>query len=153
MMKRVLYLCVNNKLNNVGLIFPAELEENFYSPGFFIIETKEIYYPSQKDKFYDEYLFLGVEEGKIVKHILEFQGKNKFIVKTQNHGDIAFEASYVPKTINKYVGKMNALDHNENSNFYVIRCTDIVRLENLCKESDFYFVGFAYDKNNTSDLS
>ena len=152
MMKRVLYLCLNNELNNVGLVFPHELEEHFYAPGFFIIETIGMYHPSQKGKFYDEYLFLGVEEGKIVKHILQFQEKNKFVVKTRKHGDIDFEAIYVPTPINRYIGTMNEFYDHEYSDFYVLKCADIERLENLCKKYDFYFVGFAYDKNNTSDI-
>jgi len=52
-MKQVLYLCLNNELNNVGFVYPDELEENFYSPGFFIIQAEDI--SVNNSKFCDEY--------------------------------------------------------------------------------------------------
>lgn len=139
-MKRVLYLCLNNKFNNVGFVFPNELEENFYSPGFFIIQAEDKLVRMPR-KFHNEYLFLAVEKGKIFKNTLKFIENNKFKVNTEKYGDILFEAIYVPSTINRYIGSRHNLISEGFNNMYALKCTNTELLERICKENDFYFVG------------
>jgi hypothetical protein len=139
-MKSVFYLCLNNNLYNVGFVFPEELEENFYSPGFLVIESLDKLI-NKAEKFYNEYMLLAVEEGKIIKTILKQKENNIFVVNLEKFGDIFFEAIRVPSSINKYVGNRNIFENKRNNNFYSLKCTDIQMLEYICQKYDFYFVG------------
>jgi len=139
-MKHVLYLCLNNEINKVGFVFPDELEKNFYSPGFFIIEGTGRF-KNIVDKFHKQYVFLAVEDGKIMKNILKIKENNLFVVNTEKYGDILFEAIYIPSSINRFIGNRNNLIIEGVNNLYALRCTNIELLEHICKKNDFYFIG------------
>ena len=152
MIENVLYLSLNSKFKDVGFMFPDELEINHYSPGFFIIEKRNTLINQEKE-FCDEYTFLAVEDGKIEKLLLiadeeynKHHQSNLFVVDTHKYGELRFEAIYVPSTINRYVGKRYDFENKKNNYFYILKCLDMERLESICNEHKFYFVGYTGNK-------
>lgn len=141
----VLYLCYKNIYNEVGFVFPSELPENYYSPGFFVITKSYLDVQSDKYDFFDEYDFLAMYEGKLLKTTLRKTNKNNFIVNVGKLGEFCFEAKFVSNWINRYIGSKRVKEIKGNS-MYVLISKDNERLESVCREHDFYFVGETEDK-------
>lgn len=134
MMKQVLYLCLNNKFRKAGFVFPSELNDDYYAPGFFVIESS-----GDVNRFFNGYMFLAADKGEIVKTILTCNNKD-FVVNTGKYGEFHFEAIFAPTPMNRYVGERT--DFNEmKSKLYILKCSDIEKLEKVCRKYDFYFVG------------
>ena len=133
-MKQVWYLCLNNKFRKAGFVFPNELDDDYYSPGFFVIESSE-----DVNRFFDSYIFWAVDKGKFTKTILNRNNKG-FIVDTGKYGEFHFEAIFAPTPMNRYVGVSTDVKEIK-SKLYILKCSDIEKLEKVCREYDFYFIG------------
>lgn len=134
MMKQVFYLCLNNKFRKAGFVFPNELDDDYYAPGFFVIESS-----GDVNRFSDNYMFLAIDKGKIVKTILNRNNKG-FIVNTEKYGEFQFEAIFAPTPMNRYIG-ISPEFKEIKTKLYILKCSDDEKLENVCREHDFYFIG------------
>lgn len=134
MMQQVWYLCLNNKFRKAGFVFPNELDDDYYSPGFFVIESH-----GHGNGFFDSYMFWAVDKGEFVKTILNYNNKG-FIVDAGKYGEFNFEAIFAPTPINRYVGVSDDVKEMK-SKLYILKCSDIEKLEKVCRKYDFYFIG------------
>lgn len=114
--------------------------------AYYNVRYLKDYYQSQGiiAKFYFvvdrlDLLTLAADKGKIVKTILTRKNKD-FIVNTGKYGEFHFEAIFAPTPMNRYVGE--STDFKEiKSKLYILKCSDIKKLEKICREYDFYFIG------------
>lgn len=128
MINKVLYLCINNSLP-LGFVFPNELPPNYYSPGFFIIDFRSS----------ETYTFSALNKGKLSTYNLYTKGNLGF-VKTE-YGLVFFRISKVNSWYNKYVGNYQSLSNFKN--LHILQCTEENKLELLCKNENFYFIGYS----------
>ena len=136
MINRVLYLCLNGD-PEPGLVFPDELKEGFYSPGLFFIEEKDT------GNLAFRYQFDAFETGRRISLSLEqfeeYPEGEVFQVQTQRYGRILFRALRLEGAISRYVGSRRYLqNHNP---LRILEVADERRLEEICQEDDFFFVG------------
>ncbi len=131
MIPYVKYLCISNV--KMGLVFPDELPEDYYSPGMFIIEEKE------KGYFAAQYGFYAIHRSERLEFDLKRFQNNLFLVNVPEFGVFAFLANQVHWMYNKYVGRHhNMIEHNR---LYYLQSLNENKMEKICQEEDFYFVG------------
>lgn len=126
MKNKVLYLC-HSALAKEGWVFPHE-EEDCYFPGVFVIE-------GQSGKLGDQYWFDAIDKQKPVTLMLQKKERQIFVV----HASIGVFFFRVRRTREPYVGKNSRLQ--PNSSFWILEALLPERLEEACKQDDFYFIG------------
>lgn len=133
----VYYLCYFDEQR--GVVFPDELPRNYYSPGLFLVE------PQNRGEHYYNYSFDAMDNGKKISLMLirvndSNLSSNLYVVKTKNYGSFWFKLETINPRI-RYVGKRNQLRSHQG--FSVAMSTDSGKLERVCKEHNFYFIGRA----------
>lgn len=136
MNKFIYYLSYYNE--KFGFLFPDELPDNYYAPGLFLIEV------DNNNNFLHTYTFDAMDNGK--RTTLELTCTNKehnsslYVVRTKHYGSFWFNLERIHFGL-VYIGKNKLMaDHN---NLAVLISTDSNKLEKVCKEYNFYFIGKA----------
>lgn len=135
MNKPVYYLCYKTTLN--GFLFPDELPKDYYSPGLFILET------DNNNNLSYHYDFKAMQQGreitlKLFRSESSTSGSNLYIVKTADYGIFGFTVEQINPKI-KYLGKKQKLANHKP--LYIAISIDQKKLEQVCHEHDFYFIG------------
>lgn len=118
-------------------LFPDELPTNYYSPGLFLVE------PTSSGNYSYNYLFDAMDNGKRISLTLFRANENDqrstlYVVKTKNYGSFWFNLEKINPNI-RYIGRDPQLKNHEN--FSIVIPTDSDKLERVCKNFDFYFIG------------
>lgn len=127
-----------------SFLFPQELPENYYAPGLFIIEQ------NQTNEFNFRYTFDAMDNGKRVSLSMTRANENDrsstlYVVKTEHYGSFWFNFELINPHI-KYTGnKQELLNHN---NFGIALTTDSNKLERICHDFNFYFIGDTLRESN-----
>lgn len=131
-MRQVYYLCNNDDNNSNGLVFPNELNETTYAPGFWVIESKSI---SQLESSYS---FNAVENNSLQTLTLKRVKDRFYTIKSKEYGSFGFIVERSFKI--DYVGNSTLID--PMSNLYILTPLNVDKLNSLAKEKLFFFVGF-----------
>lgn len=131
-------------LSEEGFLFPEELPENYYAPGLFIIEQ------NQTHEFGFRYTFDAMDNGTRVSLSMVRANENDrnstlYVVKTEYYGSFWFNLELINPHI-KYKGKkQELLNHN---NLGIALTTDSNKLERICHDFNFYFIGNTLRESN-----
>jgi hypothetical protein len=131
----VYYLSFFSELN--GFLFPDELPKNYYAPGLFLVE------PEANGSYPYGYSFDAMDNGRRVSLKLIRVDENNsrsslFVVKTRHYGSFWFNLEKINPSF-RYKGSRSLL-HNHND-FCVAMTTDHDKLERVCRNFNFYFIG------------
>lgn len=127
MNNKVLYFC-RSMLAKDGWVFPLE-EEECYFPGVFVIE-------GDAGKLGDQYWFDAFDKQQLVTLELQRKERQIFVV----HASVGIFFFRARRTQKSYVGKNSRLQQNHSS-FWILEALPPDRLEAVCKQDDFYFIG------------
>jgi hypothetical protein len=126
---KVLYLC-HSTLTKKGWVFPQE--EDCDSPGVFVIEE-------QSGKLGDQYWFNAIhKEKRITLELQKKKSKNRRQI-FEVHASIGVFSFKARPSKEPYVGKNSRLQ--QDSSFWILEALLPERLEEACKQDDFYFIG------------
>lgn len=120
-----------------GFLFPNELPQNYYSPGLFLVE------PNENGAFSYGYTFDAMDNGNRIslKLIRANEGDPNsilYVVRTNNYGSFWFNLESINQRI-RYIGRNPKLgNHNPMA---AVMTTDSDKLERVCKNYNFYFIG------------
>jgi hypothetical protein len=131
-MKPVYYLSYSDNPEQDGLVFPSELSLDTYAPGIWAIDTK----PSEKVA--DSYEFDAVDRNELTKLLLVRVNNVVFQVTTPKYGNFFFRIVDALSHI-RYVGRSKLIE--PNNLLYQIVSIDIKKLESVCSDGNFFFVG------------
>jgi hypothetical protein len=134
-MGTVFYLCRNPDEPD-SLVFANELPDNFYSPGFFVIEAV-----SRSGMLGGRFNFLA-RRGQVTTSFELLQSKNSrvYVVNTVGNGVFYFKAIALARTV-RYSGQRGYLFNDMP--LYRLEPASMARLERECLVNDFYFIGSA----------
>lgn len=127
-----------------GFLFPNELPNNYYSPGLFIVEA------SDNGTFYYEYTFDAMDNGNRISLKLSRANEGDpsstlYVVRTKNYGSFWFNLESINQLI-RYIGRNPKLG---NHNYMAVAVTtDSDKLERVCKNYNFYFIGSTLNEEN-----
>jgi hypothetical protein len=130
----VWYLSYSDSPKKEGLIFPNELLKNTYSPGIWAIDLDRY----QRYIREDIYSFDAVDKEEIVNTKLIKINPHVFQVDSR-HGKFFFRIIQLHYRYNKYIGNSNLI--NKENVLYQVVSMDIPKLNKLCLEEKFFFVG------------
>jgi len=120
-----------------GFLFPNELPKNYYSPGLFLVE------PNENGTFSYGYTFGAMDNGsrislKLIRANEGDPNSTLYVVRTNNYGSFWFNLESINQSI-RYIGRNPKLrNHNPMA---VAMTTDLDKLERVCKNYNFYFIG------------
>lgn len=120
-----------------GFLFPNELPKNYYSPGLFLVE------PNENGTFSYRYTFDAMDNGNRISLKLTRANEGDpnstlYVVRTKNYGSFWFNLESINQRI-RYIGRNPKLgNHNPMA---VAMTTDSDKLERVCKNYNFYFIG------------
>lgn len=128
----------------VGFLFPDELPQNYYSPGLFLVESES------NNNCANSYVFDAMDNGKRIdlKLIKANEGDAEsalYMVKTEHYGIFWFNLERI-NTEFRYRGSHPQLKNH--SDFFVAVTTDHEKLERVCQEFNFYFIGNTLRKSD-----
>lgn len=132
MIQQILYLTYSDIKGRGGLLFPQELQPNTYSPGIWVFERLSYSFPL-------ELVFNAVDNNQVQSLMMKYIGGNTYHVFTEKYGSLFFRALKLSEWYNKYVG--NNKNIKSFSTFYQVIPVNTQKLEKLCIESGFFFVG------------
>jgi hypothetical protein len=120
-----------------GFLFPEELPKNYYAPGLFLIEM------DNDRRFSYGYTFDAMDNGRRISLIMiradeGDQDSKLYVVKTLHYGSFWFNLEKINPNLVYKGSKEQLLNHNE---FRVAKSTDSGKLERVCHNFDFYFIG------------
>lgn len=121
----------------LGFLFPNELPKNYYSPGLFLVE------PNDDGTFSYGYTFDAMDNGnrislKLIRVNEGDPNSTLYVVRTNNYGSFWFNLETINPHI-RYIGQNpNLASHNPMA---VVMTTDSDKLERVCKNYNFYFIG------------
>lgn len=120
-----------------GFLFPDELPNDYYSPGLFLV------LPEQNGTYKYAYTFDAMDNGRRVSLSLVRADEGNprstlYVVKTDNYGSFWFDFRGINPQF-RYIGVRRSLSNH--SNFSVAFSTDADKLERVCKDFNFYFIG------------
>lgn len=127
-----------------GFLFPDELPKNYYSPGLFIIE------PGSDGRFSSGYTFDAMDNGRRIslKMVRANEGdpnSTLYVVRTKHYGSFWFNLERINQRF-RYIGnKQQLLNHNPLG---VAMAADSVKLERVCHNFNFYFIGSTLREND-----
>ncbi len=130
-MDKIFYLSYSNV--EEGLIFPNELENGVYSPGMWVLQSKNLSQAKEK------YLFDAINKNEVVPLILNKVNKDYFQVDTLKYGKIYFRLKKIYKRHQFYNGKSTLI--NNDLSFFQLIPISIPKLTQLCLENNFYLIG------------
>jgi hypothetical protein len=133
-MKQVWYLSISDKQQ--GLVLVDELPTSYYSPGFFIIEGD----PDPENT----YIFLAAHDNDIVSTEIVKKNGMTFTVEHPDFGVFGFRAQKIPWQYRHYVGGSKELE--DHGLLWRLFPLDDRKLEAICQEDDFYFVGYSGER-------
>jgi len=127
-----------------GFLFPEELPDNFYSPGLFLLLSE------QGGNYSYQYKFDAMDNGERVSLSLiraneENQQSTLYVVKTKNYGSFGFDLKNINPQV-RYIGERSEL--SSHSSFSIALSIDSDKLERVCKEFNFYFIGSTLREEN-----
>lgn len=130
---RVFYLCWGKE----GLlVFPDELPDNYYSPGFWFVEEAE------DGRLADHYSFLAAHADKYQKlTLLSGDAPSEFFVDAGAFGKFAFHAAALDSDV-RYGGRRQQVF--KGTRLWELGPADrqeMERQEQVCLQHDFYFLG------------
>lgn len=131
-MGTVYYLCYSDMPEKTGLVFPAELEPETYSPGIWTVAIK------RHEKFPNSFEFDAINVNQITPTELVKVSPSVYQVDTEKHGKFFFRISHIFHRYANYVGKSKLIDQNDR--MYQLTSMDIQKLERIC-DKGFFFVG------------
>ena len=120
-----------------GLLFPDELPTDYYAPGLFIAQQVN------DDSLAYAYSFDAMDAGRRVslKLVRQYEAdpqSSLYVVRTDHYGSFWF--SLVPLNPEYvYRGRKQTMRNHNPLQIAVAR--DSTKLERVCKEFDFYFIG------------
>jgi hypothetical protein len=143
MIRPVWYLCVSDTIQ-YGLLFPNELEENYYSPGYFVITREQ-----KAEKF----SLKAVRDGEPIETVLvpdqELGDTPLYRVEVKGIGVFVFLARPLPPyerwvpapefSEYKYIGHFEPL--KSHGHFWLLMPANEDFFEAACREKNFFFVG------------
>lgn len=132
-MNTVYYLCETDNSNLSGLVFPKELDDNTYSPGFWYIEIRT---GEKNPKFLE---IKAVLNGQVETLILNRDYRYTYFINLGNFGRIYLRLTRYFERHKKYIGKSNLI--LAESKLFQIVPVSVVEIEGLCREYGFYFIG------------
>lgn len=132
MMGTVYYLCYSDIPEKKGLVFPAELQPESYSPGIWAVAIKT------KDKFPETFEFDAVNDNQITSTKLIKVSRSVYQVDIEKHGKFFFRINRLFHTYENYVGNSKLIE--QNCRLYQLTSMDIQKLERSC-DNGFFFVG------------
>lgn len=120
-----------------GFVFPHELPKNYYSPGLFLVE------PNQNNDFSYSYTFDAMDGGRRISLALSRANEDNplsslYMVKTEHYGTFWFNLESIKPEF-RYIG--SRVELNNHNSFFVVMTTDRQKLERVCNEFNFYFIG------------
>lgn len=120
-----------------GFLFPDELPKNYYSPGLFLIES------DRSGKYSYAFSFDAMDNGKRVSLKLERANEGDprstlYVVRTKHYGSFWFKLEDINPSLG-YLGVKLKLKNNHS--FSVAISKDSEKLERVCRNFDFYFIG------------
>lgn len=127
-----------------GFLFPDELPPNYYSPGLFLIK------PNQDGSYPYAFSFDAMDNGKRIslKLVRANEGdpnSRLYVVRTQHYGSFWFNLEAINPTL-PYIGNRPQL--KTASGFSMAITTDATKLERVCHNFDFYFIGNTFRQND-----
>lgn len=129
-MHYIYYLVYSYKKD--GYVLSSELEDDEWNLGgngvFALLQADQTQNAATK------YYIKAIDQGEEKEYPLYHREKNTGIVTLENAEEIFFNITWGHKLIYKGRNKINA--------FAVLTPTDILRLEELCLEQGFFFVGY-----------
>ncbi len=131
-MGTVYYLCYSDIPENTGLVFPAELEPDIYSPGIWTVAIK------RHDRFPESFEFDAVNDNQITSTKLIRVRQSVYQVDTEKHGKFFFRINRIFHRYENYVGNSKLIEQSDR--LYQLTSMDIQKLERTC-EKGFFFVG------------
>ncbi|WP_170790257.1 hypothetical protein [Ruegeria lacuscaerulensis] len=135
MNKEILYLSYFPQED--GFLFPDELPDHYFSPGLFIAEE------DGSETLPYAYRFDAMDAGRRVQlNLVRFpeadENSNLYVVHTDFYGDFWFSLDKMNPAL-RYRGRRPMLRGHQKFRIAVTR--DSQKLERVCKEFDFYFIG------------
>lgn len=120
-----------------GFLFPNELPKNYYSPGLFLVE------PEGDGTFAYGYAFDAMDNGNRIslKLTRAYEGNPSsalYVVRTKHYGSFWFNLENINPSIRYIGGNPKLANHNPMA---VAMTTDPDKLERVCKNYNFYFIG------------
>lgn len=134
MMGTVYYLCYSDIPEKAGLVFPAELEPDSYSPGIWTVAIK------RHDRFPESFEFDAVNDNQITSTKLVRVSRSVYQVDTEKHGKFFFRINHIFHRYENYIGNSKFIEQNDR--LYQLTSMDIQKLERTC-DKGFFFVGRA----------
>lgn len=128
----------------LGFLFPNELPKNYYSPGLFLVE------PEGDGTFSYGYTFDAMDNGnrislKLIRVNEDNPSSTLYVVRTKHYGSFWFNLENINQNI-RYIGENPKLaNHNPMA---VAMTTDPDKLERVCKNYNFYFIGSTLTEND-----
>lgn len=139
-MNPVYYLCYSDNSEKTGLVFPYELLPKTYSPGLWAIDL------NQHDIIPSSFSFDAVDDNRLVTFKLTQVNGSVFRVNTKKYGVFYFRIINIYFRYQKYTGNSPLI--NPNNRLFQVISTDILKLNQICIERKFFFVGKVDKKTN-----
>ena len=134
-MKKVLYLCRGNADSN-DFYFAPELPENYFSPGQFVIESK-----NTRGQMHDLYRFDAMQDNKELELELKPAERGRaYVVDAGANGKFYFKVVAMNRAT-RYAGKQQG--PFDGMPFYRLEPANMQKLEQACLTNEFYFIGSA----------
>ncbi|APC87705.1 hypothetical protein V3H41_24600 [Vibrio parahaemolyticus] len=135
MIRQVCYLSYFTEQS--GFIFPYELPQHYYAPGLFLIEQEH----SGEHAY--SYSFDAMDNGKrVTLQLIRVDEGNPYstlyVVRTTHYGSFWFNVEKINPRL-RYIGQNPKLTNH--SDLSLVKTTDSDKLERICKNYDFFFIG------------
>jgi hypothetical protein len=131
-MGTVYYLCYSDIPEKTGLVFPAELEPDSYSPGIWTVAIK------RHDRFPEIFQFDALNDNQIISTKLARVSRSVYQVDTEKHGIFFFRINNLYHRYQSYVGNSKLIEQSDR--LFQLTSIDIQKLERTC-DKGFFFVG------------
>lgn len=132
-MKPVYYMCYSDNSNADGLVFPNELLEDTYSPGLWVIELMEF------EILPNIFEFDAVDNNELQELKMTRINQDIYQVESVKNGKFYFRIQHLFFRYNKYVGESKLI--NPRSKLLQVVPLNIQKLDSICLENGFFFVG------------
>lgn len=133
-MKPIYYLSYSDIPGNNGFVFPSELQQYNYSPGSWFVALDSF------EAIPDILEFDAVDNNELLSLKLSRVNRMVFLVDTFKYGKFFFRAMHkFYNRYDRYVGNSKLIA--PDNRLFQILPLEVQRLENVCKNSRFFFVG------------
>ena len=133
-MPKVLYLCRGPE-NSDQLYFASELPDGYFAPGLFIIQGE-----SGQGKLSLTYQFAARQgEQELELDLSASESGRSLVVDAGANGKFYFKAVSMGRGIS-YAGQLSGIEQRKP--LFRLEPANMRQLEQACRTSDFYFIGF-----------